>query len=210
MIKLKRRGLMLVLSSPSGAGKTTLSRMLLENDNMIDMSISVTTRPKRPGEQEGVDYIFVDQKTFQNMVDKDAFLEHAQVFSNRYGTLKEPVETTLKAGKDVLFDVDWQGAQQIQQYAHNDLVKVFVLPPSLAVLEKRLRTRAQDSEAIVQSRMAEAASEITHWSEYDYVIINDTLEKSFDQLSTILAAERQKRHRQTNITDFVTNLTSYV
>ena len=204
----QRRGLMLVLSSPSGAGKTTLSRQLLESDSSIDMSVSVTTRPPRKGEEEGKDYFFVSSSMFEEMVKTGAFLEHASVFGNRYGTPKEPVMLALAKGNDVLFDIDWQGTQQLRQQAGDDLVSIFVLPPSHDELERRLRARAQDEEKVVAARMARANNEISHWAEYDYVVINDDLAAALAKIKTILAAERMKRGRQTGIPAFVGKLTS--
>jgi len=201
--EIARRGLMLVLSSPSGAGKSTLSRRLLESDTKIAMSVSATTRPKRAGEIEGDDYFFVTAKQFEDMVRDGAFLEHATVFGNRYGTPKAAVEKMLAQGRDVLFDIDWQGAQQLAQKAKDDLVRVFILPPSRAELERRLSERAQDSPAVVATRMAEAGNEISRWSEYDYVIINDDVQKAQAQLEAIVAAERLNRQRQTGLVDFV-------
>jgi guanylate kinase len=200
---IARRGLMLVLSSPSGAGKSTLSRRLLQSDPQIAMSVSVTTRPKRPNEVEGKDYFFVTPERFEAMVRDGAFLEHATVFKHRYGTPKDAVETILADGRDVLFDIDWQGAQQLAQKARDDLVRVFILPPSRAELERRLSERAEDSPAVVAVRMAEADNEISRWSEYDYVIINDEVEKAETQLKAIIAAERLNRQRQTGLVDFV-------
>jgi guanylate kinase len=197
---------MLVLSSPSGAGKTTLSRNLLAVDPAITMSVSVTTRQSRSGEMEGKDYYFVSSSMFGQMADSDAFLEHATVFSNRYGTPKEPVMLALAKGSDVLFDIDWQGTQQLRQQAGDDLVSIFVLPPSHDELERRLRARAQDAEDVVAARMARANNEISHWAEYDYVVINDDLDAALDKIRTILAAERLKRGRQTGIPAFVTRL----
>ena len=204
---IKRRGLMLVLSSPSGAGKSTLSRKLLETDPMIRMSVSVTTRAKRPNEIEGKDYHFVTPERFEAMVKADAFLEHATVFKHRYGTPKEAVDKILAEGRDVLFDIDWQGAQQLSQKAKDDLVRVFILPPSREELERRLSTRAQDSAEVVAARMAEADNEISRYSEYDYVIINDDVDKAERQLNAIVAAERLNRQRQTGLVDFVRTLT---
>jgi guanylate kinase len=201
-----RRGLMLVLSSPSGAGKTTLSRRLMESDPDVTMSVSATTRPPRQGEVEGKDYFFVSSSMFTGMVEGGAFLEHALVFGNHYGTPKEPVMLALAKGRDVLFDIDWQGTQQLRQQAGDDLVSIFVLPPSHDELERRLRVRAQDAEDVVAQRMAKANSEISHWAEYDYVVINDNLDTTLMNIRTILAAERMKRKRQTGIAAFVTGL----
>ena len=206
MSAIARRGLMLVLSSPSGAGKTTLSRRLLQADPQISMSVSATTRPKRPNEVEGTDYFFVTPETFEQMVRRDAFLEHATVFGNRYGTPRKSVEETLGQGRDVLFDIDWQGAQQLAQKIKDDLVRVFILPPSRAELERRLRSRAEDSEEVVARRMAEAGNEISRWSEYDYVVVNDDVQCAERQLEAILAAERLKRQRQSGLVEFVKKL----
>ncbi|MFN3232650.1 MAG: guanylate kinase [Alphaproteobacteria bacterium] len=200
------RGLMLVLSSPSGAGKSTLSRKLLEVDSNIALSVSATTRPPRPGEVDGKDYVFVDQARFDAMVGDDAFLEHAVVFDNCYGTPAGPVFDALEAGRDVLFDIDWQGTQQLADKAGDDLVRVFILPPSVEVLEQRLRTRAQDPEEVVNARMAKASEEMSHWFEYDYVIVNDDLETSHRKVVAILEAERTKRTRQVGMADFVNRL----
>lgn len=205
-MKLKRRGLMLVLSSPSGAGKTTLSRRLLADDPEISLSVSVTTRPPRPGERDGIDYHFITQEKFAELRDRNELLEHATVFENSYGTPKAPVEAALAAGRDVLFDIDWQGTQQLGENAERDLVTVFILPPSAADLEKRLITRAQDSIEVVRKRMAKAASEISHYFEYDYVLINAELEKSLADLEAILRTERLKRERQVGLNDFVKEL----
>jgi guanylate kinase len=205
---LQRRGLMLVLSSPSGAGKTTLSRMLLDADAAISMSVSVTTRSPRKGEEEGKDYFFVSSTMFGEMVSGGAFLEHANVFDHRYGTPRDPVMLALAKGGDVLFDIDWQGTQQLRQQAGDDLVSIFVLPPSHSELERRLRARAQDSEPVVAARMSRANNEISHWAEYDYVVINDDLGATLEKIRTILAAERMKRGRQTGIPAFVGRLTS--
>ena len=198
-----RRGLMLVLSSPSGAGKTTLSRQLLDNDKQIQLSVSATTRARRPSEKDGVDYRFVDTATFSGMIDRGEFLEHARVFDHYYGTPREPVEAALKAGRDVLFDIDWQGTQQLQEKGRDDLVTVFILPPSTRDLEKRLKTRAQDSPDIVAQRMAKAADEMSHYAEYDYTIINRDIATSLMELKSILMAERLKRERQLGLVDFV-------
>ena len=204
--EIQRRGLMLVLSSPSGAGKTTLSRKLLAVDSDITLSVSVTTRQPRSGEEEGKDYFFVSSSMFGQMVSGDAFLEHANVFDHRYGTPKEPVMRALAKGQDVLFDIDWQGTQQLRQQAGDDLVSIFVLPPSHSELERRLRARAQDSDAVVAARMARASNEISHWAEYDYVVINDDVDAALEKIRTILAAERMKRGRQTGIPSFVGTL----
>lgn len=203
---IHRRGLMLVLSSPSGAGKTTLSRALLEGDGAITMSVSATTRRARPGEVEGRDYYFLSTEDFGIMLNKGEFLEHAKVFDNYYGTPKKPVDEALNAGRDVLFDIDWQGTQQLDESAAEDLVKVFILPPSAHDLEKRLKTRAQDSADVVASRMAKASGEISHYQEYDYIIINEDVERSLSELRSILTAERLKRRRQTGLSDFVKRL----
>jgi guanylate kinase len=199
----QRRGLMLVLSSPSGAGKTTLSRQLLENDAHIQLSVSCTTRAKRPGETEGVDYSFIDSSSFGGMIERGEFLEHAQVFDHYYGTPSKPVEAALEGGRDMLFDIDWQGTQQLKEKGREDLVTVFILPPSTRDLEKRLITRAQDSRETVARRMEKAADEMSHWAEYDYVIINRDIATSLTQLKSILTAERLKRERQYGLADFV-------
>ena len=202
-----RRGLMLVLSSPSGAGKTTLSRRLLQEDRDIDLSISVTTRKPRPGEIDGHDYRFVDDATFDGMLKNDKLLEWATVFGNRYGTPRAPVMTSLQSGRDVLFDIDWQGTQQLNEKARTDVVSIFVLPPSIAELERRLSMRAQDDESVIKQRMARAGDELSHWAEYDYVIVNDTFDRAFSQVSSILSAERLKRQRQPGLSAFVRTLT---
>lgn len=204
---IARRGLMLVVSSPSGAGKSTLARLLLENDPQISMSVSVTTRPKRANEVDGQDYFFVSRERFEEMVREGAFLEHAAVFGNRYGTPKAAVEKMLDEGRDVLFDIDWQGAQQLAQKARDDLVRVFILPPTRGELERRLRERAEDPPDVVARRMAEANNEISRWSEYDYVIVNDDISKAQRQLEAIVAAERLNRQRQIGLVDFVRRLT---
>ncbi len=200
---IQRRGLMLVLSSPSGAGKTTISRKLLDVEPLLQMSISATTRPKRPGETEGRDYFFVDKEEFGVRANKNEFLEHARVFDHYYGTPKGPVEAALTMGRDVLFDIDWQGTQQIKEKASSDLVRVFILPPSTIELEQRLRRRAQDSEEVVERRMSEASSEMSHWQEYEYVIINKDIEHSVSQVRSILSAERLRRERQLGLGEFV-------
>ncbi len=203
---IKRRGLMLVLSSPSGAGKTTISRALLARDSSLSLSISATTRPMRPGETDGVDYRFVTPEQFDEMAAAGEFLEHARVFGNRYGTPRQPVEDELEAGRDVLFDIDWQGTQQVAEKAREDLVRIFILPPTTTELEIRLRNRARDPEEVVQRRMAEAADEMSHWPEYDYVIVNHVVDESLDQVQAILAAERLKHERQVGLRDFVESL----
>ena len=203
---IARRGLMLVLSSPSGAGKTTLSRRLLEVDASVALSVSVTTRAKRPGEVDGRDYQFIDQRRFDALVEKDALLEWAEVFGNYYGTPAKPVMDALAAGRDVLFDIDWQGTQQLREKARSDLVAVFVLPPSVPELERRLKTRAQDDYDTILHRMAKASDEMSHWAEYDYVIINREVEQAFADVKAILAAERLKRERQPGLSDFVRGL----
>ena len=205
--QIKRRGLLLVLSSPSGAGKSTLSRLLLEKDENISMSVSMTTREPRPGEIDGVHYNFVSQNEFDNLVDKDGFLEYATVFENSYGTPAAPVEAALLGGKDVLFDIDWQGTQQLNQRVRSDLVRIFILPPNKNELLNRLKDRAQDSDEVVTKRMAKANAEISHWAEYDYVIINDDLAAAEAALFTILDAERMKRARQSGLAGFVADLT---
>ncbi len=205
-IQVGRRGLMLVLSSPSGAGKTTLSRALLASDKDIAMSVSVTTRPPRPGEVEGRDYYFLTTEDFGIMRNKGELLEHAKVFGNYYGTPRGPVEGALAQGRDVLFDIDWQGTQQLEESARDDLVKVFVLPPSAQDLERRLNKRAQDPADVVAARMAKASDEISHYLEYDYIIVNDDIEKSLGELKAILTAERLKRHRLTGLSNFVKQL----
>jgi guanylate kinase len=201
-----RRGLMLVLSSPSGAGKTTLSRRLLEVDPSVALSVSVTTRKQRPGETDGRDYHFINAARFDAMVEKGELLEWAEVFGNRYGTPRALVQDTLVRGRDVLFDIDWQGTQQLREKADRDLVSIFVLPPSIPDLERRLRTRAQDSDDVIQARMAKAADEMSHWAEYEYVVINNEIDQAFAEVRSILAAERLKRERQTGLSDFVRRL----
>ena len=205
---IERRGLMLVLSSPSGAGKTTISRKLLDRDGNLTLSVSATTRPMRPGETEGVDYLFVDQARFDAMVAEGAFLEHATVFEHCYGTPRAAVEAALSAGRDVLFDIDWQGTQQVAEKAREDLVGVFFLAPSTGELERRLRARAQDPDAVVRGRMAKAADEMSHWAEYDYIVVNEDVEKSVAAVRSILEAERLRRDRQVGLRDFVESLRS--
>ncbi|MEQ8666182.1 MAG: guanylate kinase [Rhodospirillales bacterium] len=197
---------MLVLSSPSGAGKSTIARSLLETDPALSLSVSATTRPPRPGEVDGDDYFFVSQERFDEMIAGDEFLEHATVFDKSYGTPRVPVDEALDAGRDVLFDVDWQGAQQIREQARDDLVSIFILPPSIAELERRLFNRAQDSEDVVRGRMAKATSEMSHWGEYEYVIVNVDLDESIESARSILRAERLKRRRQGGLIEFVRSM----
>ena len=204
--KIARRGLMFVLSSPSGAGKTTLSRMLLKADRNIALSVSVTTRPKRRGEVDGRDYHFIDPGRFTTMVKSGELLEWAEVFDHRYGTPRRPVEQALGAGRDVLFDIDWQGTQQLREKARDDLVSVFILPPTVNELERRLHSRALDPHDIILGRMAKAAGEMSHWPEYDYVIVNSDKARAFAEIRAILAAERLKRERQIGLSDFVRGL----
>jgi guanylate kinase len=205
-VGVERRGLMFVMSSPSGAGKTTISRLLLERESNIALSVSVTTRPPRPGEIDGKDYFFVDPTEFNLMLNRHELLEHAKVFDHYYGTPKGPVEDALAAGEDVLFDIDWQGEQQLKQAARSDLASVFILPPSTEELAKRLQQRAQDSADVVAARMAKAPDEISHWPEYDYIIVNHDIEESVGQVQAILVAERLKRERQVGLTAFVKRL----
>lgn len=206
--QIARRGLLFILSSPSGAGKTTLSRRLLEADSNIAMSVSVTTRPPRPGEVDGKDYSFVDMATFDAMKARGELLEWAKVFDNCYGTPRSAVSAAVDAGKDVLFDIDWQGAQQLSEKMAADVVRVFVLPPSGRALEQRLKSRAQDPDEVVKRRMAAASAEISHWAEYDYVIVNQDVEDSVRAVISILVAERLKRERLLGLTTFVRDLQS--
>tara|TARA_X000000950_G_scaffold278046_1_gene368386 strand:+ start:2613 stop:3269 length:657 start_codon:yes stop_codon:yes gene_type:complete len=201
-----RRGLMLVLSSPSGAGKTSIARQLLAEDANLTLSVSATTRPARPNEVDGRDYHFVEQARFDAMVAADEFLEYATVFGNSYGTPKADVMAVLEAGGDVLFDIDWQGTQQVANAAGDDLVSVFILPPSRAALQARLESRAQDSDEVVAARMAKASDEISHYREYDYIVVNDDLDRSVTSVRAILAAERLRRGRQIGMTEFVRTL----
>ena len=203
---VERRGLMLVLSSPSGAGKTSISRELLSRDKNIFMSVSATTRSKRPGETEGKDYYFVSAEGFEGMVTRGEFLEHATVFGNRYGTPIAPVEKALAEGRDVLFDIDWQGTQQIASKLPDDLVTVFILPPSTKDLEQRLKTRAQDPPDVVAQRMAKAADEMSHWDAYDYIVINRDLTQSVAEVQAVLTAERLNRRRLIGVSEFVSRL----
>jgi guanylate kinase len=206
--EVARRGLLLVVSSPSGAGKTTLSRMLLAADSTISMSVSVTTRMPRPGEIDGKDYHFISKSDFTKLRDDGGLLEWAEVFGNFYGTPRKPVEEALAQGRDMLFDIDWQGTQQLAQAMENDLVRLFILPPSAEELRERLIRRAQDSTTVVAKRMAEASREISHWPEYDYVIINRDMDAAHAQITAILTAERLRRHRRIGLTQFVRDLTS--
>jgi guanylate kinase len=203
---VERRGLMFVLSSPSGAGKTTLARELVSRVAGLQMSISVTTRPMRPGEVDGRDYFFIDRQRFDAMVRNNQLLEHAPVFDHLYGTPRAPVEAALSAGHDVLFDMDWQGTQQLREKARQDVVSLFILPPSAADLEKRLHTRAQDSDDVIRSRMSQASHEMSHWAEYDYIVINRSVDEAFAEVQAILKAERLRRDRQTGLTAFVREL----
>jgi guanylate kinase len=205
---IARRGLMLVLSSPSGAGKTTLSRKLLAADPHIELSVSVTTRKKRPGEIDGRDYHFIDQARFDAMVTRGDLLEWAEVFGNCYGTPRKAVEAALKRGRDVLFDIDWQGTQQLREKVRGDMASIFVLPPSMKELARRLRARALDERKVIQERMAKAGDELSHWPEYDYVILNDDIDRAFTELRAILAAERLKRDRQIGLSAFMRRLQS--
>ena len=204
----QRRGLLVVLSSPSGAGKSTLTRKLLAEDEGMSMSVSATTRPARPGEVDGEHYFFISKDKFGAMIDQNEFLEHAKVFDNYYGTPQGPVEAALTSGRDVLFDIDWQGAQQLTQAAADDLVKIFILPPDMRELERRLRTRAQDSDEVIAKRMAKSEAEISHWAEYDYVIVNNDIDAAMDELRTIIKAERMARRRQLWLQPFVRSLVS--
>jgi guanylate kinase len=203
---VERRGLMFVLSSPSGAGKTTLSRMLIAETPDLKMSVSATTRPMRPGEVEGKDYYFVDQKRFEQMVADSELLEWATVFGNRYGTPRGPVDEALAAGQDVLFDIDWQGTQQLRSRSPNDVVSVFILPPSATALEQRLHTRAQDSDEVIRGRMKKAGDEMSHFDAYDYIVVNDNIGIAFESVRSILRAEQLKRERQVGLAGFVREL----
>jgi guanylate kinase len=203
---VERRGLMFVLSSPSGAGKTTLSRMLIAETPDLKMSVSATTRPMRPGEADGKDYYFVDHKRFEEMVSGGELLEWATVFGNRYGTPKGPVDAALAAGQDVLFDIDWQGTQQLRSRSPNDVVSVFILPPSATALEQRLHTRAQDSDEVIRGRMKKAGDEMSHFDAYDYIVVNDNIGIAFESVRSILRAEQLKRERQVGLAGFVREL----
>ena len=204
--QLQRRGLMFILSSPSGAGKTTIARRLLEEDGEIRLSVSVTTRPMRPGEVDGKDYYFVSQAEFDRMVAEDEFYEWAHVFGNCYGTPKAHIRAGLKAGEDFLFDIDWQGTQQLYQKDQQDVVRVFLLPPSIDELRRRLTGRGTDSPEVIQARMDRAHAEISHWDGYDYVVVNDDIDQCFAKVTQILAAERMRRQRQTGLIGFVRGL----
>jgi guanylate kinase len=206
MIEIPRRGLLLVMSSPSGAGKSTLSRRLLASDRNITMSVSVTTRPPRPGEVNGRDYHFISKEEFARLRDGGQLLEHAEVFGNLYGTPRAPVEDALARGRDVLFDIDWQGTQQLAEAMEGDLVRIFILPPSAEELRERLIRRAQDSASVVAKRMAEASSEISHWPEYDYVIVNENLDLASQQIAAILTAERLRLRRRTGLAQYVRDI----
>jgi guanylate kinase len=203
MVEIHRRGFIMVLSSPSGAGKTTLTRRLLDSDPSLTLSVSATTRPKRPHEVDGVDYRFIDRADFDRMVEAGAFLEHATVFGNSYGTPRDAVERTLGLGREVIGDLDWQGTQQLREKIERDLVSVFILPPSVGELERRLTARNQDSSEVVHARMAKALDEMNHWGEYDYVLVNRDIAESVATLQAILRAERAKRVRQLGLADFV-------
>jgi guanylate kinase len=203
---VERRGLMFVLSSPSGAGKTTLSRMLVAETPALQMSVSATTRPMRPGEVDGRDYFFVDKVKFEAMATGGELLEFATVFDNRYGTPRAPVEAALSAGQDVLFDIDWQGTQQLRSRSPNDVVSVFILPPSVSALEQRLHTRAQDSDEVIRGRMRKAGDEMSHFDAYDYIVVNDNIGIAFEAVKSILRAEQLKRERQVGLSGFVQNL----
>lgn len=205
---MMRRGVLFVLSSPSGAGKSTIARKLLAAEPELGLSVSATTRPMRPGEEDGRDYHFVDLDEFKRMVAGHEFLEWAHVFGHRYGTPREPVEAMLKSGRDVLFDIDWQGAQQLHQIAGGDVVRVFILPPSMEELRDRLLRRATDSMDVIDGRMARAATEVSHWDGYDYVLINDDVDACFERVRTVLAAERERRSRQTGLIGFIRKLTT--
>ena len=204
--KITRKGLMFVLSSPSGAGKTSLSRKLLELDKELFLSVSYTTRPPRPGEIDGEDYFFVNSNDFASMKEKNEFLEYAKVFDYYYGTPKKPVKKTLDKGRDILFDIDWQGTQQLMNNSKDDLVKVFVLPPSLDELERRLKERKQDQDEIIQKRMSKASDEMSHYAEYDYILVNDDFDKTVEEIISILNSERLKNHRQIKAQKIVKNL----
>ncbi|CAH0340216.1 guanylate kinase [Rhizobium sp. CECT 9324] len=205
-VKIARRGLMLVISSPSGAGKSTIARTLMDKDKQIGLSVSVTTRQRRQSEIEGVHYQFVSQREFERLRDSDSLLEWAQVHGNYYGTPREAVETAMGEGRDMLFDIDWQGAQQLQEKMSADVVSIFILPPTMAELQSRLHRRAEDTEEVIQTRLANSRAEIAHWREYDYVIVNDDLQAAFDAVQSIVKAERLRRDRRHGLFDFVEGL----
>ncbi|MFN7010939.1 MAG: guanylate kinase [Allorhizobium sp.] len=206
IIPIARRGLMLVISSPSGAGKSTIARNLMERDRQIGMSVSVTTRQRRQSEIEGVHYNFVSQREFERMRDSDSLLEWAEVHGNFYGTPRDPVELAMSEGRDMLFDIDWQGAQQLQEKMKADVVSIFILPPTMAELQSRLHRRAEDTEQVIQTRLDNSRAEISHWREYDYVIVNDDLDAAFDAVQSIVKAERLRRDRRHGLFDFVSEL----
>ena len=207
-LKSQRRGVMFVLSSPSGAGKTTMTRRLLAQDPGIAMSVSVTTRQPRPGERDGEDYYFITKDRFAELEADGQLLEHARVFDNYYGTPRAPVEEALSQGKDIVFDIDWQGAQQLAEASADDLVKIFILPPNMRELEQRLRTRAQDSDEVIARRMSKSEAEISHWAEYDYVLVNENIDRAMGELLSIVTAERMRRKRQPWLSGFVKRLVS--
>ncbi len=207
-LKSQRRGLMIVLSSPSGAGKTTMTRRLLAQDSAIAMSVSVTTRQPRPGERDGEDYYFITKEKFGELEADGQLLEHARVFDNYYGTPRGPVEEALSQGKDIVFDIDWQGAQQLAEASADDLVKIFILPPNMRELEQRLRSRAQDSDDVIARRMSKSEAEISHWAEYDYVLVNENIDRAMGELLSIVTAERMRRKRQPWLSGFVKRLVS--
>lgn len=203
---IRRRGLMLVLSSPSGAGKSTIARNILENDAGIELSVSVTTRERRPSEIDGVHYAFLSQREFERLRDSEALLEWAQVHSNYYGTPRDPVEKAMAEGRDMLFDIDWQGAEQLHEKMRPDIVSIFILPPSMTELKNRLRRRAEDSDTVIERRLENARDEIRHWLDYDYVVVNDDLDRAYEAVRSIVAAERLRRDRQPGLGPFVTDL----
>ncbi|MEQ8295468.1 MAG: guanylate kinase [Nitratireductor sp.] len=205
-LSIRRRGLMLVLSSPSGAGKSTIARSLLENDGALELSVSVTTRPRRGSEIDGVHYHFLSTRDFERMRDTEALLESAEVHGNFYGTPREPVEIAMDEGRDMLFDIDWQGAEQLKATMPADIVSIFILPPSMAELKSRLRRRAEDSDATIQTRLENARAEIEHWRDYDYVVVNDDLDRAYAAVRAIVIAERLKRDRRPGLFDFVSGL----
>ncbi len=206
IVPIARRGLMLVISSPSGAGKSTIARTLMERDRQIGMSVSVTTRQRRQSEIEGIHYHFVSQREFERMRDSDSLLEWAEVHGTFYGTPRDPVELAMSEGRDMLFDIDWQGAQQLQDKMKADVVSIFILPPTMAELQSRLHRRAEDTEQVIQTRLENSRAEISHWREYDYVIVNDDLDAAFDAVQSIVKAERLRRDRRHGLFDFVSEL----